>query len=259
LHRGQCTSVLEQSLCGNCVNEGNTIYTGKPGPSDVACTAASKPEPQEAITATIVFDYNCTFAQNENEKNFIQQFIAELAAALGVDESRITVANIACGSTIVDFTIVPSTNGSQPTPGQALANLQTQITEPGSPLRNNPLTGTVNTTQNITSTSKTVVYEYCSDGKWRIQGTCPASSGQSQTNLAIALGVFACVIFAVLLIVFIYRTGPKANQGPAPIKMASLDEDGPPGLEPADDPETGKTGSNPNLPASPSSIQLDRL
>jgi cbb3-type cytochrome oxidase subunit 3 len=252
-HRAPCTSPLNQALCGNCVSDGNKFYTGPPGPSISACTEASSPPAQKAVLARMILTSDCKPATGNNSINWQKSFLAELASCVdGLDVLRLIIRAITCGSTIVDFTIIPSTNGSLVSPDQALASLQDQITQPGSPLRSGVLTGAVNTTQNMTATSQTVDYEYCSDDKWRIKGQCPAPSGQNQTNLAIALGVFACVIFAVLLIVFIIRTGKKQAANPAPIKLAPLDEDGPPGLEPADE-----TGRSPG-PTSPSA-QSDRL
>ena len=100
--------------------------TGR-GTSDVGGTGTI---PATITKATVTFtDDGLDFADPVAVDNFIAQLIQDLAALLGIDPSRITDVVITQGSIVADFTITPTDVAGEPTPVEALAELEAAVAD----------------------------------------------------------------------------------------------------------------------------------
>eukprot|EP00945_MAST-04E_sp_MAST-4E-sp1_P000844 g844.t1 len=69
---------------------------------------------------------------------FETSFKSDLSSVLGITPSRIVINSISQGSIVIDFTILPSLDGSEVMAEQAALILEEQITDPNSPLNTSP-------------------------------------------------------------------------------------------------------------------------
>jgi len=168
-----------------------------------------------------------------------------------LNESRMEINNVSCGSTLVSFTITPGT-ADEPTPLNILKQLTIQLNTPGSPLLSGSITST-SKVQNLTASAVVITLTLCSNGQWLPADQCPPTSSDSGTGvdkrLALGLGLGFGIPYCIVLAIVIYRSRNAAMRGeqkPAggsnePIPLTSLekkavpsstaDADGPPGLE----------------------------
>jgi len=210
-------------MCGNCLN--NDAVGTDP---TKACVAPSKPPTRPIDNAvnlklTLDYDYNQAIA---NLEAFKAKIIADLAAALAavLSSDRIKIISITKGSTIVNFTILPTDNTSQASSSQAVSLLQDQIGQSGSPLRNGAVTSSVQQNQNLSATSVTVSYEKCDNGQWAVAGTCP-NSGPSTTSMIIGV----CVAFGSCCLIgfacYCFNKRSRSNGKHEELALQSLEED----------------------------------
>ncbi len=96
---------------------------------------------------------------------FTQRFIADLASALGISASRITVNQILQGSTIVEFTIAePPSSSSEPSSSAVATALSNLAKSPSDPFAN---LGTILSLANVSGSTSTplVVKPLGTDGR----------------------------------------------------------------------------------------------
>jgi hypothetical protein len=136
-------------------------------------------------------------------QSFNDAFISELSNGTGIDSDRIEIENITCGSTHVKFTIIPDTDGVQPTPEQVVKFIAKEMASSNSSLLQLPLLSNINTSQDILATVSTVTYVYCeSTHNYVLKGgECPHSDGKGNG----LLGLLALLVFLFVLAYFGYR------------------------------------------------------
>jgi hypothetical protein len=90
-------------------------------------------EPSDVVVVTkikgkMTLDSNLDLENEEAVDLFKSQFIAQLAALLGISPERITITGLSQGSIVVEFEIAdPPAGSTEPTAAQALADLKVEV------------------------------------------------------------------------------------------------------------------------------------
>lgn len=157
------------------------------------------------------------------------EFIAQVAAALGVSADRIKITGVTAtvdtsrrslvrltlnrvnkattGGTLVTFSIEPSTVAGQPSPSVAAANFLTQFNDPASTLRQSPALAGIDASVTPTQT----VITQCSNGSYVTPCPTPvtpptnnkssSSGGLSGAGLIILIIAIISIAIVVVLII----------------------------------------------------------
>lgn len=112
------------------------------------------------VTLTFADADSLDFNDDAAVQAFIDQLIADLAAAMGIDASRITGVTVTQGSIVVNFTVAPSSDSTEPTPDAAVTSLTTAVADTTADAFPS-VTGAV---QSVSDTTEVVTLQPLDDG-----------------------------------------------------------------------------------------------
>jgi len=168
---------------------------------------------------------------------FTSAFAGDIAAALGIDPSRIhvkAVTKTTTGSTTsvkVDFEVLPPAGGSTGQTSYSAIGIKAKLTEqlgnPDSQLLKGSFTSRVNTAAQIGATTQSV--KRCDDGSWPVSGVCPEkATNRDYLYIAMAFVPLLLVIGGVIYYHQTHKNRPKAppadvegHQAPASSSIAT--------------------------------------
>ena len=130
-------------LCYTFFNETARLYTNLPIVEEGVEVEEVVEENQVDVALTLTGSVDEIPPGSEEEVAFKDSFTSDISAALGIDSSRVQILEILSGSIIVNFRIIPSTDGTGLKVEQAVNILEEQISEPDSDLYSGSVTSKV--------------------------------------------------------------------------------------------------------------------
>ena len=128
---GASCPTTQQQVCGveNC-----NLVTPTPTPTPIPNpTPAESPDDPVLATMSLGISIDTIGAVGSSSySEFENNFVTELSAALGVPDSRIEVLNVAAGSVVVTFRILPPSGDSTASPSQLFNSLSNMLTNQSS-------------------------------------------------------------------------------------------------------------------------------
>ena len=102
-----------------------------------------------SVTLTLTKDIADIPKGSSERTKFATDFVSDLSKSLKIPIDRIVITNIASGSVIVSFDILPSSSLKDPPVMDVVSNLQKQVSDPKSHLLHGSVTNLVDTSKNV--------------------------------------------------------------------------------------------------------------
>ena len=187
MNRYACETVADNGGCGQCLPG----YTGDMVATTTLCAVpTSGTVALSAVEASMSLNMSCVGVVSDPAP-FIETFKEEMVTAISDMADRLEVTSVACGSVIVEFTIIPSPKVSAPSSSALFNELYMQILTPSSAVHESTLLSLIPNVSAISATS--AVYQLCSDGQVVAADepcvTSTESSSSSTLSLPMLVGV----------------------------------------------------------------------